>query len=196
LPSIRSAAFANTAEQLCYGDMLGVASYRRGIPCTPPVRAEAQVSTLGTDAAQQAGTAVSWCAIAAGGRWRHASPARHRHSSDRFSAFAQTQYASRSFVQSGMADLIYKPRQRTFAGMGFDFGRRGNVQVAYGLQSFYDSASVQTLGLSYSLSIGALGYLGLFASHSIADERNTSLLLNWTLALGDRHLSARCSRLR
>ncbi len=70
--------------------------------------------------------------------------------------------------------------------MGFDFGRHGNVQVAYGLQSHYDSATVQTFGLSYSLSIGALGYLGFFASHSIAGEQDTSLLLNWTLALGDR----------
>jgi outer membrane usher protein len=175
--------------------MLGVASYRRGITdtLTAGARAEAQANgiyALGADAAWQAGIAgIVNAQLAAGGDSEGAgflAGLGIEHSGDRFSAFAQTQYASRSFVQSGMADLLYKPRQRTFAGMGFDFGRRGSMQVAYGLQSFYDSATVQTLGLSYSLSLGALGYLGLFASHSIADEQDTSLLLNWTLALGDR----------
>ena len=182
-------------RSFAYGDMLGVASYRRGVTdtLTAGARAEAQANgiyALGADAAWQAGVAgIVNAQIAAGG---DASGAGFlaglgiEHSGERFSAFAQTQYASRSFVQSGMADLVYKPRQRTFAGMGFDFGRHGNVQVAYGLQSHYDSATVQTFGLSYSLGLGALGYLGLFASHSIAGEQDTSLLLNWTLALGDR----------
>jgi outer membrane usher protein len=182
-------------HSFAYGDMLGVASYRRGITdtLTAGARAEAQANgiyALGADAAWQAGMAgIVNAQVAAGGDSSGAgflAGLGIEHSGDRFSAFAQTQYASRSFVQSGMADLLYKPRQRTFAGMGFDFGRRGNLQAAYGLQSFYDSATVQTLGLSYSLSIGALGYLGLFASHSIADQQDTSLLLNWTLALGDR----------
>jgi outer membrane usher protein len=182
-------------RSFAYGDMLGVASYRRGITdtLTAGARAEAQANgiyALGADAAWQAGMAgIVNAQVAAGGDSAGAgflAGLGIEHSGDRISAFAQTQYASRSFVQSGMADLLYKPRQRTFAGMGFDFGRRGNLQVAYGLQSFYDSATVQTLGLSYSLSMGALGYLGLFASHSIADQQDTSLLLNWTLALGDR----------
>jgi outer membrane usher protein len=182
-------------SSFAYGDMLGVASYRRGITdtLTAGARAEAQANgiyALGADAAWQAGMAgIVNAQLAAGGDSAGAgflAGLGIEHSGDRFSAFAQTQYASRSFVQSGMADLRYKPRQRSFAGVGFDFGRRGNIQAAYGLQSFYDSATVQTLGLSYALSLGALGYLGLFASHSIADQQDTSLVLNWTLALGDR----------
>jgi outer membrane usher protein len=182
-------------RSFAYGDMLGVASYRRGLTdtLTAGARAEAQANgiyALGADAAWQAGVAgIVNAQVAAGGDSSGAgflAGLGIEHSSDRFSAFAQTQYASRTFVQSGMADLTYKPRQRTFAGLGFDFGRHGNMQAAYGLQSFYDSETVQTFGLSYSLSIGALGYLGLFASHSIAGNQDTSLLLNWTLALGDR----------
>ncbi len=182
-------------SSFAYGDMLGVASYRRGVTdtLTAGARAEAQANgiyALGADAAWQAGVAgIVNAQIAAGGDSSGTgflAGLGLEHSGDRFSAFAQTQYVSRTFVQSGMADLLYKPRQRTFTGVGFDFGRHGNMQVAYGLQSFYDSATVQTFGLSYSLNLGALGHLGLFASHSIAGEQNTSLLLNWTLALGDR----------
>ena len=43
------------------------------------------------------------------------------------SAFAQTRYASRSFVQTRMAGLPFTPRQRTFGGLGFNFGEYGNA---------------------------------------------------------------------
>ncbi len=108
------------------------------------------------------------------------------HSGQRFSAFAQTQYASRSFVQTGMAELQYTPRQRTFGGLGFNFGAYGNAQVAYGLQSFYDSETVETVGINYSVALGRLGYLGLYASHTSATDSETNVLLTWTLSLGDR----------
>lgn len=182
-------------RSFAYGDMLGVAMYRRGITdtLTAGARAEAQANgifALGADAAWQAGMAgIVNAQVAAGGDSNGTgflAGLGIEHNNDRLSAYAQTQYASRAFAQSGMANLTYKPRQRTFAGLGFDFGRRGNMQVAYGLQSYYDSGTVQTFGLGYSLSIGALGYLGLFASHAIAGDQDSSLLLNWTLALGDR----------
>jgi outer membrane usher protein len=182
-------------RSFAYGDMLGVAMYRRGITdtLTAGARAEAQANgifALGADAAWQAGMAgIVNAQVAAGGDSNGTgflAGLGIEHNNDRLSAYAQTQYASRAFAQSGMANLTYKPRQRTFAGLGFDFGRHGNMQVAYGLQSYYDSGTVQTFGLGYSLSIGALGYLGLFASHAIAGDQDSSLLLNWTLALGDR----------
>ncbi|MGB7904304.1 MAG: fimbria/pilus outer membrane usher protein [Steroidobacteraceae bacterium] len=182
-------------RSFAYGDMLGVAMYRRGVTdtLTAGARAEAQANgiyALGAEAAWQAGVAgIVNAQVAAGGDaggTGFLAGLGIEHNSDRLSAYAQTQYASRAFVQSGMADLTYRPRQRTFAGLGFDFGRHGNMQVAYGLQSYYDSETVQTFGLSYSLSIGALGYLGLFASHAIAGDQDSSLLLNWTVALGDR----------
>ena len=175
------------------------ASYRRGISdtLTAGARAEAQgngIYALGADAAWQAGLAgIVSAQIAAGGDHEGTgflAGLGIEHSGDRFSAYAQTQYASRAFVQSGMADLLYKPRQRTFAGLGYDLGRNGNVQVAYGLQSYYDSSTVQTFGLSYSLSLGSLGYLGIFASHAIAGTADSSLLLNWTMALGDRRTAS------
>lgn len=178
-----------------YGDALGVASYRRGITdtFTGGTRVEIQgngIYAAGADAAWQAGLAgILTAQVAAGGDGAGTGVLAGlgiEHSGERFSAYVQTQYASRMFVQSGMADLTYRPRQRAFAGLGYDLGRNGNVQVAYGLQSFYDSDTVQTFGLSYSLSLGSLGYVGLFASHAISGTTDSSVLVNWTMALGDR----------
>ncbi len=85
-----------------------------------------------------------------------------------------------------MAGLQATPRQRTFGGLGFNFGAYGNAQVAYGLQSFYDSETVETVGINYSIALGMLGYLGLYASHTSATDSETNVLLTWTLSLGDR----------
>jgi outer membrane usher protein len=178
-----------------YGDVLGVASYRRGLTdtLTAGARAEAQANgiyALGADAAWQAGhVGIVSAQLAAGGdsgETGFLAGLGIEHSGQGFSVFAQTQYATRSFAQSGMADLEYTPRQRTFAGLGLDFGRGGSMQVAYGVQSYYDNPTVQTLGLSYSLSVGALGFLGFYASHAMTDDQDTSLLLSWTMPLGDR----------
>ena len=178
-----------------YGDVIAAGTYRRGISdsLTAGARAEVQgngIYALGADAAWQAGyVGILTANLATGGDGDgtgFTTGLGFEHSGERFSAFAQTQYASRSFVQTGMAGLPYTPRQRTFGGFGFNFGARGNGQLAYGLQSYYDSDTVQTLGLNYSVSLGTFGYLGLFASHSMAADSDTSLLLTWTMALGDR----------
>lgn len=178
-----------------YGDLIGVAAYRRGLTdtLTAGTRAEAQANgiyAIGADAAWQAGyVGILTAHLAAGGDDDGAgfiSGLGVEHSGQRFSVFAQTQYASRSFVQTGMAGLPYTPRQRTFGGLGFNLGAYGNAQVAYGLQSFYDSETVKTVGVNYSIALGMLGYLGLYASHATATESDTNVLLTWTLSLGDR----------
>jgi outer membrane usher protein len=178
-----------------YGDMIGVASYRRGLSntLTAGTRAEAQANgiyALGADAAWQAGyVGILTAHLATGGDSDGAGFTTGigvEHSGQKFSAFAQTQYASRSFIQTGMAGLQYTPRQRTFGGLGFNFGEYGNARVAYGLQSFYDSETVETVGINYSVALGRLGYLGLYASHTSASDSETNVLLTWTLSLGDR----------
>ncbi len=175
--------------------MIGVASYRRGLTdtLTGGTRAEAQANgiyALGADAAWQAGyVGILTAHLATGGDSDGAgfvTGVGVEHGGERFSAFAQTQYASRSFVQTGMAGLQTTPRQRTFGGLGFNFGAYGNAQVAYGLQSFYDSETVETVGINYSVALGMLGYLGLYASHTSATDSETNVLLTWTLSLGDR----------
>ena len=183
-------------RSFAYGDVLGVASYRRGITdtLTAGARAEAQANgiyALGADAAWQAGYAgIVSAQVAAGGDSRRGGLSRRpRHRAQRRSLQRLCPDAVRQprlRAERHGRICLYRPRQRTFAGLGFDLGRNGNLQVAYGLQSYYDSDTVQTFGLSYSLSLGSLGYLGLFASHAIAGTADSSLLLNWTMALGDR----------
>jgi outer membrane usher protein len=178
-----------------YSDMLGVATYRLGLSdtLTAGARAEAQANgiyALGGDAAWRAGyLGILSGNVAAGGDGNGAGFTTGlgvEHSGERFSAFVQTQYYSRSFVQSGMAGLTALPRLRTFGGIGFNFGAYGNGQLAYGQQSYYDSETVQTIGLNYSWALGRLGFVGLFASHSMATDDDTNVLLTWTMALGDR----------
>ena len=178
-----------------YGDMIGVASYRRGLSntLTAGTRAEAQVNgiyALGADAAWQAGyVGILTAHLATGGDADGAGFTTGigvERSGQKLSAFAQTRYASRSFVQTRMAGLPFTPRQRTFGGLGFNFGEYGNAQVAYGLQSYYDSETVETVGVNYSVALGSLGYLGLYASHTSATDSETNVLLTWTLSLGDR----------
>lgn len=179
-----------------YGDVVGVGTYRRGYSDTLTAggRIEAQgngIYALGADAAFRAGyfgIVTGNLALGGdGGGTGFTTGLGLEHSGERVSAFLQTQYSSRSFVQTGMAGLPALPRQRTFGGVGFNLGAYGNGQLAWGLQSYYDSDTVQTLGLNYSLALGTYGYLGFFASHSMAgDDSDTNLLLTWTMALGDR----------
>ena len=70
--------------------------------------------------------------------------------------------------------------------MGFDFDAYGTLQLAYGMQSFHDAASVATFGLSYSLALQRFGYLGLFATHTDSGATDSSILLTWTMPLGER----------
>ena len=150
-----------------YGDAIGVAAYRRGISntLTAGARAEAQgngIYALGGDAAWQTGQAgILTAQLAAGGDGSQAGVLAGvgvwSAAARRVSAFAQLQYASRDFLQSGMAELLYTPKQRTFAGLGFNLGQYGNAQLAYGRQSYYDSDTVGTVGLNYSIGLGTSG---------------------------------------
>ena len=178
-----------------YGDVVGAATYRRGLSntLTAGARAEAQASgvyAVGADAAVQAGRlGIVSAQVAAGGDGNGSgflAGVGLEHNGARFSAYAQTQYSTQSFAQLGASALEHTPQQRTFAGIGYDLARFGSVQLAYGLQSYYDSDTVETFGINYSLALGRLGYLGLFATHASSATSDTTLLLTWTMSLGDR----------
>jgi outer membrane usher protein len=182
-------------RSFAYGDALGVASYRRGLTdrLTAGARAEAQSSgvyAVGGDAAWQVGMlGIVTGQLAFGGDGSQSGTLLGlglEHGGPRYTVFAQTQYLQRGFRQTGMEDLTEMPRQRTFAGCGLDLGRFGSTRLAWGLQSYYDSDTVQTLGLNYSVTLGRYGFLGLYASRTDASDDATSLLLSWTLPLGER----------
>jgi outer membrane usher protein len=178
-----------------YGDAVGSATYRRGLSdtLTAGARVEAQADgayALGTDIAWQAGgvgiVTAHTAASVDDGATGYLAGLGLEHNGQRFNAYAHAQATSRSFRQVGLAGLQKRPRQRLFAGLGWDFARYGNLQLAYGAQTHYDADPIDTLGLSYTLTLGTFGYLGVFATHSRADDGATNLLLSWTLPLGGR----------
>jgi outer membrane usher protein len=124
-------------------------------------------------------------------------------SGEHFSVFAAHPYASEEFAQLGTGTLRDRPRQRSFGGVGFNFGRYGNLQLSYGMQSNWSSPRNETAGVSHSVTLGAFGYLGLIASHSL--ERGIghrllpeldAALRRAPLRLGERAPVARCRERR
>ena len=147
-------------ESFAYGDPFAAGTFRRGITdtFTAEVHAETQVdgaSALGLDTAWQVGTLGVVTATAAAGRGpRRLRLARRPRRRAQRAAHASSSRARSSppsdFVQVGLSAFEQRPKQRSFAGVGVDLARFGSLQFAYGRQSFWDSDSVETLGLSYS----------------------------------------------
>ena len=181
-----------------YGDLVGAATFRRGFSdqFTAEAHAEMQAggpAALGLNGALQVGElGIVSATMAAGGTdaigWL--AGLGFEHNGQRSSLFARTQFASESFAQLGSADTEAQPKQRTFVGFGLDFARYGNLQVAYGLQSFWASRRQETIGVSHALTLGDLGFLNLIVSQSIGADTATDVFLNWTMPFGDRRSAA------
>jgi outer membrane usher protein len=178
-----------------YGDLIGAATLRRGISddLTIEAHAEAQAggaSAAGLDLAWQVGSIGILSGTAAiggdgaGSGWLGGFG--FERSGPRFSLFARSQYASNDFSQLGSASIAQQPKLRSFAGAGLNLRRLGSMQVLYALQSNWNAGQVETLGLSYSVAVGAAGFLNLYASQSMANDSQSEILLTWTLPLGER----------
>jgi len=182
-----------------YGDFMMAGTFRRGFTdrVTAEVHAEGEwggARAAGVDAALQVGTlGVATLTAAAGGEndvgWLGGVGL--QRSGMRFTVFAQTRFMSEDFSQLGTFDRTDRPRQRTLGGVGFALGRYGNLQVSYGEQTYWTRSSASVFGLSHSVSLGNLGYLGFVASRSSGDDdSSTSVFLNWTLPLSDRRTAS------
>ena len=181
-----------------YGSLVVAGTFRRGITdrFTAEVHAESQLdgaSAAGLDAAWQVGNlGIVTLTAAAGGEealgWLGGLG--FERSGERVSVFARTQYASAEFAQLGTSTLRDRPKQRSFGGVGLNFGHYGSLQFSYGQQSNWSSPRNETAGLSYSVTLGAFGYLGLIASHSLGEDPATDLFLNWTLPFGERRTAS------
>lgn len=181
-----------------YGDLVAAATFRRGF--TDQVTAEAHVeaqaggpAAFGLNGAWQMGEiGILSATMAAGGvdamGWLAGFG--FERNGQRSSLFARTQFASESFAQLGTIELENLPKQRTFVGFGLDFSRYGNLQVAYGLQSFWTSRSQETIGVSHGLTLGDFGFLNLIVSQSIGADTATDVFLNWTMPFGGRRSAA------
>ena len=181
-----------------YGDLVAAATFRRGFTDQVTAEAHAEVqaggpAAVGLNGALQMGEfGILSATMAVGGAdamgWLAGFG--FEHNGQRSSLFARTQFASESFAQLGTDELDHQPKQRTFVGFGLDFARYGNLQVAYGLQSFWTSRSQETIGVSHALTLGDFGYLNLIVSQSIGAGTATDVFLNWTMPFGERRSAA------
>ena len=182
-------------DSFSYGNLLAAATFRRGMSdtLTAEVHGETQIdgaSAFGLDTAWQIGTLGVMSATAAVGSdpdnsgWLAGLGV--ERSGRRTHLFARTQLASERFVQIGRSTLEQRPKQRTFAGVGIDLLRLGSLQFACGRQSYWDADGVQTLGVSYSVSLGDHGFVSVFANHTRSQSSQTEMYLGWTMPLGHR----------
>lgn len=182
-----------------YGALVGAVTYRRGLTdrFTGEVHAAALVhgpATVGLDVAWQAGMlGIVSATIASGGdnagRGVLAGLGFERNAR-LLSVFARTQWTTEFFAQLGNGELQDRPRQRSFGGFGLNLARYGSLQFLYGLESRWDALEVETVGLGYSLGLGTLGYLNLFASQRQSEQADTEVLLTWTVPFGERGSSS------
>ena len=181
-----------------YGDVIAAATFRRGFTdrFTAEVHAEGQqggASAVGTDASLQVGTlGIVSLTAAVGGEdgYGWLGGIGIERNGPHLSVFARTRYSSADFAQLGTQDEEYHPRQRSFAGVGWNFGRPGNLQFTYGTQSNWSGPRTSALGLSYSVTMGDYGYLNLLGSRTTGSDESTSVFLGWTLPLGDRRTAS------
>ena len=181
-----------------YGDVIAAATFRRGFTdrFTAEVHAEGQqggASALGSDASLQVGTlGIVSLTAAIGGEdgYGWLGGIGIERNGPHLSVFARTRYSSADFAQLGTQDEEYHPRQRSFAGVGWNFGRPGNLQVTYGTQSNWSGPRTSALGLSYSVTMGDYGFLNLIGSRTTGSDESTSVFLGWTLPLGDRRTTS------
>jgi outer membrane usher protein len=181
-----------------YGDLVLAGTFRRGITdsFTAEVHAEGQAggaAALGLDAALEVGNiGIATVTAAAGGEadvgWL--AGVGIERNGPRFSIFARMRFASEDFAQLGTTAQQDRPKKLSFGGLGFNFGDYGNLQVSYGLQSYWTGPTAEIVGLSHSVTLGNLGYLSFVASHATGSDASTNLFLGWTMPLGDRRTAA------
>lgn len=181
-----------------YGDIVAAATYRRGVTdnFTAEVHAEGQqdgASALGFDTALQVGNLgiVSLTGAAGGeGEVGYLAGVGFERNGPRISVFGRTRFTSEHFAQLGSSEENARPKQRSFVGLGFNFGHAGNLQLSYGHQSNWSSPDSGAFGLSHSVTLGNFGYLNLVASRTTGDDPSTDLFLSWTLPLGERRTAS------
>ncbi len=154
-----------------YGPMLGEFSYRRGITDSFTLEGHGEylagdAHAAGLNAAFRVGQIGVVNFTLAGGGDASGSGSlsgfglEHRGSNTSF--VASSLWASRDFSQVGEPlDPSMRFRQRSLLQTGMGLGRFGSLSLAYVRQTYRDSPTQQTLGLTHSISFGHVGSLNL-----------------------------------
>ena len=187
-----------------YGPMLGEASYRRGITDAITLEGHAEYLTGDAHAAGlNAALALGQIGVinftganggdASGSGWLSGVSFEHRGTNSSF--VASSLWASNDFSQVGEPlDPAMRMRQRSLLQTGMGLGRFGSLSLAYVRQTYRDSPTQQTLGLTHSIRLGRVGSLNLTLTQtrtaaqffSTAAQNSTSAYLIFVLPLDFR----------
>jgi outer membrane usher protein len=186
-----------------YGPVLAEATYRRGITDFFTLEGhgeylEGNSHAAGLNAAFGIGKiGVINVTMASGGDptesgWLSGVGIEHRGANTSF--IASSQWASSGFSQVGEPlDPAMRMRERNLLQTGIGMGRFGSLSLAYVRQTYRDSPTQQTLGLTQSISFGRLGSLNLTltrtrtaAQLATAAQDSTSAYLIFVLPLDFR----------
>jgi outer membrane usher protein len=154
-----------------YGPMLGEASYRRGI--TDAITLEGHAEYLAGDAhaaGLNAALGLGQMGVinvtaanggdSSGSGWLSGAGFEHRGTNTSF--VVSSLWASSAFSQVGEPlDPAMRLRQRSLVQTGSGLGRFGSLSLAYVRQTYRDSPTQQTLGLTHSIRLGRVGSLNL-----------------------------------
>jgi outer membrane usher protein len=186
-----------------YGPMLGEVSYRRGI--TDAITLEGHGEYLAGDshaAGVNAAFAVGRVGVinftaanggdSSGSGWLSGVGFEHRGTNTSF--IASSLWATSDFSQVGEPlNPAMRMRQRSLLQTGMGLGRFGSLSLAYVRQTYRDSPTQQTLGLTHSISFGRVGSLNLTLTRTrtAADlsgnaQSSTSAYLIFVVPLSDR----------
>jgi outer membrane usher protein len=154
-----------------YGSMLGEVSYRRGITDSFTMEGHGEYlagdsHAAGLNAAFRVGQigVVNFTAArggdARGTGYLTGFGIEHRGTDTSF--VASSLWASRDFSQVGEPlDAAMRFRQRSLLQTGMGLGKFGSLSLAYVRQTYRNSPTQQTLGLTHSISFGHVGSLNL-----------------------------------
>jgi len=190
-------------ESKQYGPLLGEVSYRRGITDAITLEGHAEylsgeAHAAGLNAAFGIGRigVINFTAAnggdSSGSGWLRGVGLEHRGTNTSF--IASSLWAGSDFSQVGEPlDPAMRMRQRSLLQTGTGLGRFGSLSLAYVRQTYRDSPTQQTLGLTHSIRFGRIGTLNLTvtetrtaAQFSSGAQNSTSAYLIFVLPLDFR----------
>ncbi|WP_162247412.1 fimbria/pilus outer membrane usher protein [Rhodanobacter sp. Root627] len=175
-----------------YGRLVAAATERRGFSdsFTGELHVEAthDQQTLGIGSTVLLGNVGVLTASVAGSHDRAGTGALMelgiQHQSRYLSYGARTRVTTDGFTQLGYLPTTHPPRQTSSAFVSMSAGRVGSLSLNYTYQDLRDQDDVELVGLSYSRSLGWLGYLSLSALRFLGDDPAPLFSLNLTVPLG------------
>jgi outer membrane usher protein len=104
----------------------------------------------------------------------------------RFGFGANTQYASRAFMQLGLSPTELAPRRVSQASVSLALNAYGTIGGSYTSRASYDRPDERVLGANYSVTVGKLGFLGFSVLRVLGEQPTTLVGLTFTASLDER----------